>query len=326
MSLPERIKQQVAEGEAILAAINSPQGAESTQTEAAVQPTTETQPSPTTAPVAAAPEPAKPVEPAQTAGELEALRKKYLSLQGMHKSYEQRIAQLQSENAQLKVKVEERTKVEVPDKPITDPKDAEVFGADMVDMVQRVAEAMFGQAAKSFDDRIAAIESRLEGTSREISRTAEEVFYDRLGTMVPDYEALNEDPGFLTWLGEVDPVYGAPRQAALTAAAGAMDVARVARIFLTYKNLSAPVTVAPTPTASQQLERQVAPPTVNAAPPRQQAGKPLITESEVQAFYNDMRQGKYRGREDEAVRAEAIINAAMAEGRIVQRRPQFTPV
>lgn len=323
-TLPTQVQAQLDHAESILTQINAPAAA---APEPPVQPPaeavlgSETPPAPTETAAPAAPTP--PKGPAQDTWE-----HKYKTLQGIHNRHvsdlkarsealEQQVANLTS---QLNAKPTEKPQVPL------DPKDAEVFGADMVDMVQRVAEAMFGQAAKSFDDRIAAIESRLEGTSREISRTAEEVFYDRLGTMVPDYEALNEDPGFLTWLGEVDPVYGAPRQAALTAAAGAMDVARVARIFLTYKNLSAPVTVAPTPTASQQLERQVAPPTVNAAPPRQQAGKPLITESEVQAFYNDMRQGKYRGREDEAVRAEAIINAAMAEGRIVQRRPQFTPV
>lgn len=322
MTLPQQVQAQLDHAESILTQINAPVAAP----EPPVQPPAEAvsgsetpAPAETTAPQA----PAAPKGPAPDSWE-----HKYKTLQGIHNSHvrdlksrsealEQQVADL---TAKLNAKPAEKPEVSL------DPKDAEVFGADMVDMVQRVAEAMFGQAAKSFDARIAAIEQRLEGTSREVSRTAEEVFYDRLGTMVPDYEALNEDPGFLAWLGEVDPVYGAPRQAALTAAAGAMDVTRVARIFLTYKNLQSQAPVTQTPPASQQLERQVAPPTVNAPQPRQQGSKPLITEAEVQSFYNDMRQGKYRGREDEAVRAEAIINAAMAEGRIVARRPQYTPV
>ena len=323
MTLPQQVQAQLDHAESILTQINAPAAAAEPPVPPPAEAVTGSEtpaPAETAAPAS---QPAAPKAPAPDSWE-----HKYKTLQGIHNSHvrdlksrsealEQQVADL---TAELNAKPAEKPEVSL------DPKDAEVFGADMVDMVQRVAEAMFGQAAKSFDARIAAIEQRLEGTSREVSRTAEEVFYDRLGTAVPDYETLNEDPGFLAWLGEVDPVYGAPRQAALTAAAGAMDVARVARIFLTYKNLQNPASASQTPSASQQLERQVAPPTVNAPQPRQQGGKPLITEAEVQSFYNDMRQGKYRGREDEAVRAEAIINAAMAEGRIVARRPQYTPV
>lgn len=42
----------------------------------------------------------------------------------------------------------------------------------------------------------------------------------------------------------------------------------------------------------------------------------MFREADVTAFYNDVARGKYAGREREQERIEALINQALAEGRI----------
>jgi hypothetical protein len=205
--------------------------------------------------------------------------------------------------------------------PSPDPKYAETFGQDLVDMVRGVAEEMFGSAAKQIDARMAVIEQKLTGTTQAVAQTAEEVFLARLKEEVPDYLEVNANQDFLAWLAEADEVYGVPRQSALTAAAEALDVQRVAKVFKAFKATITPPRAPAVPLTSarnsaSELERQIAPSTVASAPvPTSQPT--VFRSSDVTAFYNDFRLGKYRGREQEAAAIEARINAALAEGRIV---------
>jgi hypothetical protein len=52
------------------------------------------------------------------------------------------------------------------------------------------------------------------------------------------------------------------------------------------------------------------------------AGQQVITIQQVEAFYRDVQRGLYRGRDEELAQAEAVINAALAENRIVDARQQ----
>lgn len=322
MALPQRVQKQLDQADALLKQINAPEPAPapSAAPDSTPAPVAADAAPPAPAPVEPAPAPAPtPPVPSALEQEFNELQQRYRSLQGIHRSKDEQIAHLQAEMLQL----QERMKApETRPEPAIDPNDAETFGADLVNMVKRVAETMFGAAAKAFDDRIRAVESRLEGTHNVVARTAEEVFYDRLGAQVPDYKAVNVDQGFLSWLAQTDPVYGVPRQEALNNAAAALDVDRVANVFKAYKATLAPAP-APAPRAQASLEKQIAPSGAASAPPPAAAGgKPLHTVAEVQAFYRAVQSGQFRGRDEEAARMEAMFNAALAEGRIVDRLPR----
>lgn len=329
MSLPQQIQRQVDAANAMLEATNASAPEAPAPTPGPGDQPPATPPVEATAEVPAAPPAPPSPAPAPTASEEKTWEQRFKTLQGLHNSNIADLkARLNAANAQteaLTARLEAMTAKPAEKSPQLDPKDAEMFGDDMVDMVKRVAETMFGSAVSAFDTRIAALEQRLDMTASTTSRTAEEVFYDRLGSMVPDYEAINADEGFLAWLAEVDPVYGLPRQAALDNAAKAMDVARVARVFQAFKAMSAPVPAA-SPAPSAQLEKQLAPQSAASAPPRQPTQKSFMTVAEVQAFYRDVQTGKYTGREKEAAAREAAINLALAEGRIVDRAPRLAPV
>lgn len=311
MALPTQIQQQLDMAESLLQRSNAPAEAPA--------------PAPVeTAPAAPAPAPA-PVEAPPAKPAVDEFRQKYLSLQGVHRSFEDKIRTQAAENARLAAELESARRT--PEKPAAaDPQDAETFGSDLVEMVQRVAETMFGAAAKNIDARLSAIEQRLEGTAQVVAKTAEETFYERLAAAVPDYAAINTDEGFLAWLGDEDGISGAPRQNALTAAGQALDAARVAKVFLAYKATQAPAEAPPPakPSAAAQLAKQVSPSSAASPAPRNPA-KNTFSVAEVQSFYRDVQSGKYRGREADATALEASINQALAEGRIVERAPRHTP-
>ena len=323
MPLPQRIQAELDAADAMLAQMNQPPADPQAPVEplvpepvAAVPPVQDTPPTPAPIPAPAVAEPTAPV-PSPRPDDWE---HRFKSLQGRYNRLAQdtteRMRTLEQHIQQL---TQQRQEPSSPPEPVADTtKDAEVFGADMVDMVKRVAETLFGSVARKVDERLTAIERRLEGTTQQVAKTGDEVFVDRLRQLVPNYEAINVDEGFLNWLAEEDPVYGEPRQNALTKAADARDVERVARIFQAYVKTFAPAATPaqPAPTPASELDRQVAP-RASASAPAAPTGKPTFRAAEVTHFYREVQAGRYRGREQEALAIEAQFNNALAEGRIV---------
>jgi len=315
--LPPSIQKQVEQAEAILSQVNAAQASEPAVAAPPVEAVPASQETVAVEPAAApaqAPVAAKPADGEET------WEKRYKTLQGFHnqniQDLKRRLGEQQERSQSLAAKLAEMEAAKP--EPVVDPKDAEVFGTDLVDMVKRVAETMFGSAAKQFDVRLAKLEQQLTGTSEVVAKTADEIFVDRLKALVPDFEEINVSEGFLAWLDEVDSVYGVPRQAALTAAGDARDVNRVAQVFLAYKRSLAPTHVEPQTPAPSKLDTQVSPRTSAAAAAPTQV-RNTFTVAEVQAFYRDVQVGKYRGREAEADRLEAMYNDALAEGRLVDQ-------
>jgi hypothetical protein len=249
---------------------------------------------------------------------------KYRTLQGL---FNKEVPALQGQVKDLTARyqevigqLEKVSKQQQPEatKTSTDPKDVENFGSDLVDMVQRVAQQMLGGVAAKvegvaidLEKRIAQLEQVVKGTSQAVNVTAEEMFFNKLTTQVPDWEAVNSDERFLAWLGEVDPMLGQPRQAALDAAQQNLNVARTVSIFNMFK-----ATLPQKPTrANTSVEKQISPSSV-ATPAATPTDKPVLTQAQISQFYSEMARGKYRGRDSEAAKLEQIINLAIAEGRV----------
>jgi hypothetical protein len=236
-----------------------------------------------------------------------------------------RINELQGQNKGLADKLQSMltrldTLAKQPETPpqasVPDPKDVDDFGQDLVEMVQRQVRSTLGTLTKKVDQivtdvekRLAQVEQALQGTSQAVSMTAEEMFFGKLARSVPEWEQINADERFLEWLGEVDPVYGEPRQAALNAAQQALNADRAAAVFNAFK------ATLPQVPKTDPLAKQVSPKAAASAPTAP-TEKPVVTQAQIQKFYLDVAQHKYRGREDEVQRLEAAINNAIAEGRV----------
>lgn len=315
-SLPRQVQDQLAAAEAVLAGVNAPQ-------EAPVAPeqlVPETQAStPTTEPVKQA-EP----QPQAPAPKQEDFEHKYRVLQGKYSHEVPRLhEQVKSLEANLAAAVERLNKAsaekeKAPEaKVAAEPKDVEEFGADLVNMVMRVSQASIARAAQVFDGRvadleqkIAALSDQLKGTSQTVVASAEQTFFDRLTRLVPEWERVNADQGFLNWLAEEDPVYGVPRQNALQLAQQQLNVERVAAVFNAFigpRKEQAPKT--------DPLDKQVSPKSAATVVPAP-TNKPVVTQAQITQFYKELRQGVYRGKEAEAAQIEQMINNALAEGRV----------
>lgn len=253
------------------------------------------------------PQQAAPVEPvAAPVAPKEDFEHKYRVLQGMY------TADIKTLRTQLgDIVTEVRTLKAQPAAPATqpapvDPKDIENFGADLIEMVQRYAE----QKMAGMESRLTALEQGMNGVTQQTALTAEQAFYATLDSLVPDWRAVNENPDWLAWLNEVDPVYDVPRQAALDRAFGKKNAPQVATIFKAYK---ATIPAIPAPSS---LANQVAPSGAASVAPTAAPAKPFFSEKSITDFYRDLGQGRWKGRETEAAAIEAEINSAVAEGRV----------
>lgn len=312
-TLPKAIQAQVEQAEAILADMNKPAADAEPANQPVEEPQVEQQPQAATPPA-----PPPPPPPSDN------WEHKYKTLQGRYNSdvprLQAEVSELKAQLAQALARIAELSaKPEPKDElqPVADPKDVEAFGEDLVDMVRRVVERMLGNAAKKleaqaamFEQRLAAVEQQLKGTAQTVVTTAEQAFFDRLTRLVPNWEEINSNPAFLEWLGEIDPIYGQPRQAALDAAHSALDVDRVAAIFKAWEATQ------PQSSKAGSVDKQISPRTGAASSAPTSMEKPILSQKQIQDFYNDVARGRYRGREQEMQRLEAMINAAIAEGRI----------
>jgi hypothetical protein len=306
MPLPAAIQAQVDQANATLEAVNAPPTPEAQGTES--EP----------------PEPeshADPQPPLQQ--QTDVWEHKYKTLQGLFNrevpTLQNKVrdleTQLQDAVAKLNKVADDKVKAE-PEKPIVDPKDADDFGSDLVEMVQRVAESMLRRAAGDFQNRATALEQRLvqleqvlRGTTQTVAVTAEQAFFDRLVKLVPDWEAINENQAFLAWLSEVDPMLGQPRQTALDAAQQTLNADRAAAVFKAFTGTQ--------PAARPgNLDKQVSPKGTATAPVNSSKAPVLYTEQQIVDFYNAKRRGEFRHKEQEVAQLEAEINLAISEGRV----------
>lgn len=199
---------------------------------------------------------------------------------------------------------------------ITD-EDKEAFGPDLIDLIERATEAKVATLKSSeaqLKEEIKQLKGQLGSVEERQVVSDKDRFLVALSQQVPDWEILNVNQGFLTWLQDVDPVYGIPKHVALTNAYETGDVARVASIFKTYKQTLAPA--APQAKSNQQeLQRQVAPTrTRSTSSPNDNMDKPVYSNGDIEKFYSDWRRGYYT--DDEAASMEQQIHAAIAEGRV----------
>lgn len=322
-TLPPAVQAQLEAAERIEQALQEqaqPQAQAETQ---APEQTAQPAPQPAPAPQSSVTPPAPEASPANE------WKQRYDTLAGKYGSevprLQEQLRTQQSQNQQLMLQVAELTRQmaeftrrpQEPAKgPSVDPKDAENFGSELVDMVGRVATSVASGLVESLAARVAQLEQKLTGVAQSSTATAEQAFTAQLTTAVPNWMAINKQPEFLAWLGEADPVYGLTRQQSLDDAASKFDVARVAAIFKAFiaQSTPAPAPTPTPPTPAQELARQVAPATAPATPPQPTAQPGVMSVRDIEAFYDSVRRGEWRGREQELAQREAQINDAIAKG------------
>ena len=263
---------------------------------------------------------------------------KYKTLQGM---YNAEVPRLHQQNREMTQRIQQMEQllaslsaqsapaqpevVAQPTKLVTD-KDVEEYG-ESIDMMRKVSREELG----SVMNRLAQLETTLkqlqtnvvpqvQAVAQKQAVSAEQQFWSDLTSAVSNWREVNDNAAFQAWLLETDPLTGITRQTYLEDAQRALDARRVSAFFRTWLESTGQAVAQPQGSApaaqNPELEKQVTPGRARSAgTPQTNKGK-VYTPEDIKKFFNDVRAGKYKGREQERDRTERDIFAAQRENRI----------
>ena len=266
-------------------------------------------------------------------GDEEAFEKRYKSLQGM---YNAEVPRLHAEKRELESRVSQleslMTSLGTPNQtpttasqPLVTDADVEEYG-ESIDVMRRVSR----EEAAQQQSRIDQLENLVRGMQTSVvpqvqqlqhrqAVTTEQAFWSDIQNAVPDWQEINTDQNFQSWLLDVDPLTGISRQTYLDDAQRNLDARRVTNFFSTWKAQTGQSVAQPSrkATAASELERQVAPGRGRSGGTQGSAEPNTYTSNDIKSFFSDVQKGKYKGKEQERDRKERDIFAAQREGRIV---------
>jgi hypothetical protein len=273
---------------------------------------------------APAPDPTPDPAPAPApAPEPEDFKSKYDTLTG---KYNAEVPRLYGEVGDLKVKLAEAIAIindfkvkqdATPAKPIEPPAGLAYLRKEMPELEEAI-NFLFEQRATELiaakiDPKLKETDTKINNLEDTTVKGAYNVFSKTLSDAVPNWKVLNEDPGFLKWLEDVEPYSGLRKADLIVMAHDNLDASRVSQFFLDYIKSTGKTPAPPAPDPA----KFVAPPKPSGGgEPQLPNEKDFVTTQEISAFYNDVAMGRYKGREDERAKYEAKINNALATGKI----------
>jgi uncharacterized protein YukE len=272
------------------------------------------------------PAPAPPVastdEPPPAPEAEEKWEHKYRRLQGKYDAevprLHQQVRELQAAIQQMQHQIHAPPpaapeKLAEPERYVSD-EDVANYGEDFVDIQRRIALDATRELRKQIDE----LKTQLAQTGQAVQQTGQAVntvtFEQRLVDTIPDFKAVNNDPTWIAWLNEVDPLLRGPRRMVAQAAYERGDVEAINGYVELFKQSRAAPTK-PEVNREQELRRQVQPSRSAASAPIN--AQKTYTMAEADALFNRMQQLTAQGRIDEAKRLDAEISTAYAEGRVL---------
>lgn len=327
-NLPEQVQRQVAEAEATLAAMQQ----EVTPADGTVvQPVQGVEPTPSNV---------TSVQPTTTPDDQnsETYAQRWRSLQGVYNATVRqkdglagRVAQLEHILSTLQQPPSQPAQNTQPNTRYVTEKDVTDYG-DSLETMRRVAREelapVFAQLQNTINSVGQNVSNQVQHVAQRQALTQEEIFYQKLRQVVPEWEQINADANFQQWLSGVDPQTGIQRQIYISDAHQRLDVNRVAHFFHAWVAqqqqaaqaqqvaTTSPQTVTRSP--ATQLELQVSPGHSRAVAPPAGSGTPKVwARSAITKFYDDVRKQYYRGKDAEREQIERDIFAASREGRVV---------
>lgn len=199
-----------------------------------------------------------------------------------------------------------------PDKPaeperyVSD-EDVANYGEDFVDIQRRITL----DATRELRKQVEELKTQLAQQGSQVQSVS---FETRLLQAVPDFREINDDPSWIAWLNEVDPLIRGPRRAVAQQAFSQGDVEAVKSYVDLWRKGQTPAQPAPAVSREQELKRQVQPSRATAAAPTN--AQKSYTLAEADAIFNKMQALVGQGRFEEAKRLDAEISTAYAEGRV----------
>lgn len=202
-------------------------------------------------------------------------------------------------------------KVEAGDLNSLTDEDKKLAGVDLLKVITKAAREV---AAHEVDAKLKPLATRFEG----FERLGEAQYDSLIDHELPDFDVQNNDPQFLAWLQGVDAATGRIRNDLLQAAHNGMQGYRTVEIFRAFREKREIGARLPTPLVPPGAESRLDPPRDAGAPPPppDPAEGPTIYRVDISRFYREKREGKWKGREEEARKYELQISTALKENRV----------
>lgn len=323
--VPAAVRRASEAASAIHAQAYTPEG------EVPADPPTEPTPAPDTTPPLTpdpAPAPAAPVVP-ETAAQGDSWEQRYKAAKGRLDRSEDTVRQLSGRVTQLE-QILAAAPAPAP-APVTPPElratslvtkeERESYGDELLDVVGRRAQEAIQPMLDARDAEIARLTNQLGNVSGFVAATTRDQMIRQLDSEIPDWRAQNSDHAFMDWLLLPDAYSGAIRQTLLKQAWEQNESPRVLAIFkgfLSEKAAVAPAVAIPAPVVKPGLETFAAPGRARSAAPANGGTpeKPIITRTEIAAFYAEVAAGKYVNNPAEKERLEKMLFSAQQDGRI----------
>lgn len=236
--------------------------------------------------------------------EEEKWKHKYSVLQGKYNAevprLQQEVKKLQEEKAYL------LTKVELLEKALNEQKaQPQVVEDQEEDSDIKTLKEDFPEIYNAIKKLLSkTVPPEVRNLTEEVKKQKMDNFYTSLKSLVPNWEEINVDEGFLKWLKEPEGFTGKTKHELLLEAYDQFDVNRVAAFFKAY--ISETSNSKPQQTHVAPQSRSLSTPSVN---------KRIYRQSQIEEFYRKKALGKIPAMEAE--RFEKEILSAMREGRIV---------
>lgn len=251
----------------------------------------------------------------QMSKQVEASEQRWRVLQGMIDKKDSEIESMRALLAQLADKPAASSGVaQEPNTGLVTEKDSEAYGEDLIDLIKRGSLSVARAEISKLEQRLAKLEGSVQGVQQETTKTAQEKFFDKLAQRVPEWEAVNVDPGFIGWLNETDPFTGATKLELLQHAVSSQDVTRASTFFLEYQRVNGvePEQAAP---AKSKVTQLVSPGKSKSPTPRSEgANKRTWSGPEIAKLYDDKMAGRISQKDFDEL--ERDIFAAQRTGRI----------
>lgn len=173
---------------------------------------------------------------------------------------------------------------------------------------------------QSLGQTLEQLRNQVQDVSQRHERNEEDDFFERLGTVVPDWQQLNRDQDFINWVQEVEPLSGTPKVDLLNRARQELDADRAAKFFQDYKRERGIGQEQRDQERQQQkrqqkqrdLEKKVAPGETRAGDTPKQA--PVYTRDRISQIYRDHALGRMS--DEEFAQHEQAIREAQEQGTI----------
>jgi hypothetical protein len=201
------------------------------------------------------------------------------------------------------------------------PEEQNEWGNELLTVVGKKAKEELLPEIEQLRRDVNSIKGQVTASTEQVSLTAREQMFASLDRALPDWRALNTNAQFVAWLGLPDGFSDDIRQTRLDEAVGRNDAAKVLQFFRGFLAEEAATAPRPQPAPARvqadPLTRLAAPGRARtAAATNAPAEKPYFTTQQISEFYVNVRQGKFRGKEDEKAALEAQIFEAQREGRV----------